>query len=212
MDLGSILSDTWHRFQGEHFPEHPLLETHKRFVGEIRYGPWEKPVPKHKGEEKTKESGLSASLHRGAGSRSRWRLRSQRLRSTGKANGFHRCQPAPAEGLQGGAGPGPCDRSMPGACVSRIPDEFGGRHVRVRGHSRLAVIYGRPVYRSRRIIEEGGLGEVCLYVHRIPSLFSIPRKRHRISTDSSFQEQRSSVINCPILAYRLLGVGEIVRC
>lgn len=48
MDRGSTLSDTWQRFQGEHFPENPLLETYRRFVGEVRYGPWEKPVPKHK--------------------------------------------------------------------------------------------------------------------------------------------------------------------
>ena len=37
MSLGSILSDIWHRFQGELFPAlaeevDPLLETHKRFV------------------------------------------------------------------------------------------------------------------------------------------------------------------------------------
>ncbi len=37
MNLGSTLSDIWHRFQGELFPAlaqevDPLLETHKRFV------------------------------------------------------------------------------------------------------------------------------------------------------------------------------------
>ena len=65
----------------------------------------------------------------------------------------HRCQPAPEQGSQGEAGTGEIRRAAghvnPG-CVcfrirsgvertnARLKDEFGGRHVRVRGHGKVA--------------------------------------------------------------------------
>ena len=65
----------------------------------------------------------------------------------------HQCQPAPEQGSQGGAGTGEARRAAghvnPG-CVcfrirsavertnARLKDEFGGRHVRVRGHGKVA--------------------------------------------------------------------------